>query len=361
MGPDLSQNIKTLRNVIDTLSEGRDSKKKRKGKLLSPCDKAKPRTLKVMHIRVAKLPGAVAAEGLEESATASKKKSGSRASRFRKKRREGKLRQHKERIVIKKDDKGKLRGNKKFANSGTFRPCSPDPDGKEGSLRFRTTGDQTPRKGGAMISNKGLRQKIPLNRFINRNPENPTGVVRPKCRASIGGLLRSRAFKGTSRSYDKKVAEKVTDLNKKKDGPNISAHEMGQRQKRHHGPSGAAKRHKKYGKLTGRDDNKPHTAKSEWGKRYNRPVVRALSGKPKKAQARIETSKSGKKAKREAKREVAAKRRGEADAGRKFPKNKHLSKERTSNEGARLAKKFMKRTGKSSVTGKGKKKRRQKQ
>lgn len=349
---------KAAASADDPMDQGSRSDRKSARKL------GKIFTSKTLTVLGVQSPKKVAPEWVEEATAtkkADKKKPGSRAERFRQKRREGRLKRHKERIVITKDDKGKLRGKSKFANSGTFRPCTPDAEGREGSLHFRRTGDQTPRKGGAMISNKGLRQRIPRNQFVNRDPENPTGPIRPKCRASLAGVLRSRSFPGTGKSYDKSVEDRINKLNKKKDSPNISAHKLGERQKKHHGPSGAATRHPKYGELTGRADKKPHTAKREWGKRYNRPVVRALGDDaPKKAQVRVEKSKSGKKQKREAKREKAAGKRGEKALGRTYVKNPHLSKEREPDEGKKLAVDFKGRSGKSKVTGKGKKKRRQK-
>lgn len=328
------------------------------------------RTLRVIHPAVAG--GSLLSESAKTKAKRKAKrkaksdgteeKPGDRLERFRASRREGKLKRHKEQIVIKRGKKGKLRrGKSKFANSGTFRPCAADPDGREGQVKFRTTGENTPRKAGAMISNKGLRQKIPLNRFINRNPENPTGPIRPKCRASLAGLLRSRAFPGTTSNYDTAVADKISDLNKKEGGPNLHPHERGAREKRHHGPSGAPKRHPKYGKLSGKEDNKPHTAKKEWGKRYNRPVVKAHGDDaPKKKQTRYTTTTSRGKAKKNEKREAAAKRRGEKLAGVKFQDNKHLTKERVADEGKRQADMFKKRAQAQKVTGKGKKKRRRK-
>lgn len=314
----------------------------RKGRKVVKNSPYSPRTLTALGIKAPKLAEASLEEAEKE-----------RTQRFKQLRKEGKLKQHRERLVIAKDESGKLKGNKKFANTTTFKPCSATPEGKEGTVQFRETGDKTPRKGGAMISNKGLRQKIPLNQFVNRNPDNPTGPIRPKCRASIAGVLRSRSFPGTEKTYDKAVRKRVSDLGGVKGKARITAHKLGEREKTNYGPSGAPARHAKYGDLSGKADNKPHTAKKEWGKRYNRPVVKAAD-----SESRVEKIKSKRSsARKEASRKTLAKK-SERELARDYSETPPVKSERPDNEGRSLADKFKARIGKSKVTGTGKKKKR---
>lgn len=266
----------------------------------------------------------------------------SRLKRFREKRKAGKLKRHSEKKRDKADGAGRT---SKYTNPTTFKKC----------------------KGGAMISSPYLRSSLPSNTFVKppRTKKDPktgktkkvlgTYPIRSNCRASLAGLGRALQFKqkkGGKGAFqaDRALATKVLkranqESRKERKGKGGETGKRGPgghqfklwgtrtsltkqtRQETHRGPSGAAKRHKKYGKTTGREDKRLHTAKDEHGQEGNREVARS----PMHAASRPDDKKSkGSKSRSSARSEGHAKR-GMAAIGKSYKAKtrKERAKERS--------------------------------
>ena len=182
---------------------------------------------------------------------------------WRQMRKEGKLKQHKE----KKGDDGKS----KYENSTTFKSCSGT--------------------GGAMAASKTLRHSLPKNIFVNDDPDHPTWPVRSDCRPSMAGLGRAMQMAGPKGKSGKRGPTKNADIKSQVMG-RVNKGEIrggrrlklwgtgvgGQRMETHRGPPGTPERDPDYGESTGKRDEHLHTARSEHSKAGNREVKRPSKG-----------------------------------------------------------------------------------
>ena len=134
---------------------------------------------------------------------------------------------------------------------------------------FKSCAGKDEVKGGAMVATPHGRASIPQDRFAKQRPDgHSTYPTRPKCRASLAGVVRMAQYNGESLPL-----AKVNKLGGVKGGSRITAASKGSRDEKHRGPSGTPKRDPKYGQPTGKKDKSLHTKKSEHGRAGNREIT----------------------------------------------------------------------------------------
>jgi len=210
----------------------------------------------------------------------------------------------------------------------------------DGSKKNETSWKKCPR--GALISSPGLRHSMPLNTFVNPDPDYPTFPVRSNCRASMAGVARSLQFARPNQSVIDQVLKRVNkgEIRGSRRLKLWGTRVGGQRMETHRGPSGKPKRHPDYGTSTGERDERLHTAKAEHGKAGNREVARA-AGHASRSVAKKKTSK-GKQKKTAASRKGTI-ARGKRTIGRRVPGHAG-SPLQPEGRGSAEAEKFLKRS-----------------